>query len=82
MVLGANTFNELCYLYPKTAVSLKYRSLDRRNYFLKTMQAQEIEYGIDRDPRTGLKIKTNKIQTLEDEIIFKEELGPEDYSKI
>ena len=40
-----------------------------------------MDYGIDRDPTTGLKLKdNNKPQMLSDEIIFKEEI--EDYSKI
>ena len=54
MVLNSEKLLELCYLYPSTATTLKYRSLDRRNFWLKQMQEQEIEYGVDRDRRTGL----------------------------
>ena len=70
----------LCDIYPKTAMSLKYRSLDRRNYFMKHMQQQEQEFGIDRDPKTGMKRKDNKIHTLDEEITFKDEI--QDYTKI
>ena len=80
MVLNAEKFIELCYLYPKTAVTLKYRALDRRNYFLNIMQQQEREYGVDRDVKTGLKFKDNKVHTLDEEIIFQEEI--QDYSKV
>ena len=37
MVLDSSKLMELCYLYPSTAVTLKYRALDRRNYWLKEM---------------------------------------------
>ena len=39
-----------------------------------------MEYGVDRDMKTGLKLKKNKVKLLQDEIIFKDEI--EDYSKI
>lgn len=77
MCLDAEHFNQLCYLYPKTATSLKYRALDRRNFFLKTMQAQEIEYGVNRDPKTGLK---KQIYNLQQEIVFDDDIS--DYSKV
>ena len=41
MCLSTKVMKHLCWLYPSTAMSLKYRALDRRNYFLKTMQDQE-----------------------------------------
>ena len=37
MVLDKDIFYQLCDLYPKTCTSLKYRALDRRNFFLRTM---------------------------------------------
>ena len=68
MELDADIFQELCQLYPRTCTSLKYRALDRRNFFLKTMQAQEKEYGLGRDMATGL--KRPGMHTLDSEIIF------------
>ena len=67
MCLAAEKFKKLCSLFPKTEQSLKYRALDRRNFFLKTMQEQEIQYGAHRDKKTGLK---SCIKTIADEIII------------
>ena len=80
MVLPAAKLKDLCDLYPKTDVSLKYKALDRRNYFLKAMQEQEIDYGVDRDPMTGLKRRDNKYHTLKEEIVFEDEI--KDYTKV
>ena len=38
MVLDADKLLELTELFPKTCVSMKYKALDRRNYYLKKMQ--------------------------------------------
>ena len=43
MCLDAEKLVELCELYPETAQSLKYRSLDRRAYYLRHQQLQERE---------------------------------------
>ena len=43
MCLDAEKLVELCELYPETAQSLKYRSLDRRAYYLRNQQLQERE---------------------------------------
>ena len=37
MVLHAEILRNLCYLYPRTCKSLKYRAIDRRNFFMKAM---------------------------------------------
>ena len=74
MALSDSIFDFACNLYPKTAKSLKYRALDRRNYYLRHMQLQEQEYAVDRDRKTGLKIKVNKPATLEDEMVFEEKI--------
>ena len=80
MVLDSAKLLELCYLYPSTATTLKYRSLDRRNYWLKQMQEQEIEYGVDRDRRTGLIPTRNKVKTIADEMVIDETVS--DYTQI
>ena len=38
MTLSAEVIRDLCNLYPRTRLSLEYRAIDRRNFFLKTMQ--------------------------------------------
>lgn len=80
MVLDAEKLVNLCGLYPKTATSMKYRALDRRNYFMYHMQGQEREYGVDRDPKTGQKYTDNRVHTLDEEILFDEEI--QDYTKV
>jgi len=40
MVLDADIMRDLCELYPETESNLKFRSLDRRTYFLKHMDDQ------------------------------------------
>ena len=80
MCLSSQVLNNLCELFPNTAKSLKYRALDRRNFFLKAMQAQEIAYGVDRDKKTGLKKFDNDVTTLGDEIMFEDVV--KDYSRV
>ena len=78
MCLQAETLRGLCELYPKTGVSLKYRALDGRNFFMKTMQEQELAYGAGRDPKTGL--RAEGVRTLADEQIFAETV--QDYGRV
>ena len=40
MVLEDEIMKDLCELYPETDRNLKYRSLDRRAYFMKHMDEQ------------------------------------------
>ena len=40
MILEAEKLSNLCELYKESADNLKYRSLDRRNYYLKHMDQQ------------------------------------------
>ena len=37
MLIDAEKIKDLCELYPGTEAKLKYRSLDRRNFFLSHM---------------------------------------------
>ena len=46
MCLDANKLIDLCDLYPATAESLKYRGLDRRQFFINEMEAQEKIYSL------------------------------------
>ena len=78
MVLDGEIFANLCHLYPETAKSLKFRALDRRNFFLKHMQNQEKELGVGISYRTGLRDKT--VERMQDEFIVEDEVS--DYSKV
>ena len=78
MVLDGEIFGNLCNLYPETAKSLKFRALDRRNFFLKHMQNQEKELGVGVDYRTGLRDKA--VERMKDEFILEDEV--QDYSKV
>ena len=55
MTFAADRFNRLCQLYPRTRLSLQYRAIDRRNFFLKVMQEQEKEYGLGKSMNNGLR---------------------------
>lgn len=43
MCLDGEKLLDLCELYPNTAKNVKYRSLDRRMYYLKHQQIQQRE---------------------------------------
>lgn len=44
------------------------------------MHQQEIDFGVDRDPRTGLKDDTNNIHTIDEELVLEDEVR--DYRKV
>ena len=68
MVLDEEIMTGLCDLYPETDRNLKYRSLDRRAYFMKHMDEQWDQIQKENRLPQGKKVTLNPIaQTINDE---------------